>query len=109
VIGTLDECRFTYEGLHVSKEIARQFYKDTPWYKDIEQAKNEAKLRGIEDWKSLCKSKPSRIDPNLKRIIRNMYTSAANEFTGSSIFDSPKLSEVIKNYSEYLERETKST
>jgi phosphoribosylaminoimidazole-succinocarboxamide synthase len=109
VIGTLDECRFTYEGLHVSKEIARQFYKDTPWYRDLEQAKNEAKSRGIEDWISLCKSKPNKIDPNLKRIIRNMYASVTNEFTGSTLFDSPKLSDVIKDYREYLERETKST
>ena len=29
VVGTLDECRFTYDGVHVSKEIARQFYKKT--------------------------------------------------------------------------------
>jgi len=29
VVGTLDECRFTYEGVHVSKEVARQFYKKT--------------------------------------------------------------------------------
>jgi len=26
--------RFTYEGVHVSKEVARQFYKKTGWYND---------------------------------------------------------------------------
>ena len=53
VVGTLDECRFTYDGVHVSKEIARQFYKKTPWYKDLEQAKKDAESKGIQDWKSL--------------------------------------------------------
>jgi phosphoribosylaminoimidazole-succinocarboxamide synthase len=102
VIGTLDECRFTYQGLHVSKEIARQFYKHTEWYKEIENAKKEAKEKGIEDWKTLCKSAPDRLDPQLKKIIREMYAATANEFVGSKIFDSPKLSEAIKQYKAYL-------
>nr|MDO8097569.1 phosphoribosylaminoimidazolesuccinocarboxamide synthase [Candidatus Njordarchaeota archaeon] len=106
VIGTLDECRFTYGDLHVSKEVARQFYKETEWYKDIEEAKKEAKSRGLEDWKPLCKSSPRKIDPTLKRIVGNMYTSVANEFTGSKIFDTPKLEQVIKNYKAYLKTKT---
>nr|MDO8133512.1 phosphoribosylaminoimidazolesuccinocarboxamide synthase [Candidatus Njordarchaeum guaymaensis] len=106
VIGTLDECRFTYEDVHVSKEVARQFYKETEWYKEIEQAKKEAKSRGIEDWKSLCKSNPRKIDPILKKIVINMYTSVANEFTGSRIFDAPKLEQVIKDYKAYLKIKT---
>ena len=103
VIGTLDECRFTYGGLHVSKEIARQFYKQTGWYKDIEEAKKEAKQKGVEDWKTLCKSQPEKLDPDLTRIIRNVYTSTANEFIGSKIFDSPKLAEVMKQYKAFAE------
>ena len=35
VVGTLDECRFTYDGVHVSKEVARQFYKKTSWYSAV--------------------------------------------------------------------------
>ncbi|MBU4483902.1 phosphoribosylaminoimidazolesuccinocarboxamide synthase, partial [bacterium] len=31
VLGTLDECRFTYNELPVSKEIARIYYRDTEW------------------------------------------------------------------------------
>ncbi|WXG47256.1 MAG: phosphoribosylaminoimidazolesuccinocarboxamide synthase [Candidatus Atabeyarchaeum deiterrae] len=102
VVGTLDECRFTYQGSNVSKEVARQFYKKTEWYKDLEEAKREAGSKGIEDWKELCKSNPGKMDPELKKIIRNMYTSAANEFTHSKIFDSPKLGEVMKEYRSYL-------
>ena len=95
VVGTLDECRFTYDGVHVSKEVARQFYKKTAWYKDLEQAKKEAEAKGIQDWKSLCKSQPPKLDPKLKTIISEMYMAAANEMTGRKLFDSPKLSEVI--------------
>jgi len=102
VVGTLDECRFTYEGVHVSKEVARQFYKKTAWYKDLEQAKKEAEAKGIQDWKALCKSKPPKLDPQLKAIISEMYMAAANGMTGRDLFDAPKLSNVITKYKQYM-------
>jgi phosphoribosylaminoimidazole-succinocarboxamide synthase len=102
VVGTLDECRFTYGGVHVSKEVARQFYKETSWYKDVEQAKKEAEAKGIQDWKALCKSQPPKLDPKLKTIISEMYMAAANETTQTRMFDSPKMSEVIGKYKEYI-------
>ncbi|WXG44628.1 MAG: phosphoribosylaminoimidazolesuccinocarboxamide synthase [Promethearchaeati archaeon SRVP18_Atabeyarchaeia-1] len=108
VIGTLDECRFTYQGMHVSKEVARQFYRKTDWYKGVEDAKKEAKEKGVEDWKTLCKSTPQRLDPALKKIIEDMYASTANEFVGSRIFDSPKLSEVMKEYKSHAQNLEKS-
>jgi phosphoribosylaminoimidazole-succinocarboxamide synthase len=60
VLGTLDECRFTYNGVHVSKEVARQFYKNNSWYNDLEQAKKDAEATGVQDWKSLCKIAASK-------------------------------------------------
>jgi len=102
VVGTLDECRFTYEGVHVSKEVARQFYKKTAWYKDLEQAKKEAEAKGIQDWKALCKSKPPKLDPQLKAIISEMYMAAANGMTGRDLFDASKLSKVIAKYKRYM-------
>jgi phosphoribosylaminoimidazole-succinocarboxamide synthase len=48
VVGTLDECRFTYDGVHVSKEVVRQFYKKTGWYRDVEEAKKTAETQGLE-------------------------------------------------------------
>jgi len=101
VLGTLDECRFTYNGVHVSKEVARQFYKNTSWYSDLEQAKKDAEAKGIQDWKALCKSQPPKLDPKLKTVISEMYMAAANEMTGHRMFDSPKLAEVIAKYNEY--------
>jgi phosphoribosylaminoimidazole-succinocarboxamide synthase len=106
VVGTLDECRFTYDGVHVSKEIARQFYKNTSWYKDLEQAKKDGEAKGIEDWKALCKSSPPKLDPKLKTIISEMYMAVANEMTNRKLFNAPTLAKVINEYLEYMgERE----
>ena len=102
VLGTLDECRFTFNGVHVSKEVARQFYKKTPWYADLERAKKEAEAKGIQDWKALVKAPPPKLDPKLKTIIGDMYKAAANEMTGRRLFDAPKLKGVISSYKEYM-------
>ncbi|HLE74781.1 MAG TPA: phosphoribosylaminoimidazolesuccinocarboxamide synthase [Candidatus Bathyarchaeia archaeon] len=101
VVGTLDECRFTYDGVHVSKEIARQFYKKTGWYRDVEEAKKTAENRGVKDWKALCKSQPPKLDAHLKTIIGEMYMAAANELTNRKLFDAPRLAEIIKSYRQY--------
>jgi phosphoribosylaminoimidazole-succinocarboxamide synthase len=102
VLGTLDECRFTYEGVHVSKEVARHFYKKTNWYTDLEQAKKVAENKGVQDWKSFCKSQPPKLDPKLKKIISEMYMAVANEMTNIKLFDTPKLVKVINNYKDYI-------
>ncbi len=98
VVGTLDECRFTYAGLHVSKEIARQFYRKTSWFKDVEDAKARAEREGVKDWKNLCMSKPPKLDPNLKKTISEMYMAVANELTETKMFDVPRLSEIVERY-----------
>jgi phosphoribosylaminoimidazole-succinocarboxamide synthase len=102
VVGTLDECRFTYEGVHVSKEIARQFYKKTSWYAAVEQGKKEAEVKGVQDWKVLVKVPPPKLDPQLKKVISQMYMTAANEMSGKKLFDSPKLAQVIAEYKNYM-------
>jgi phosphoribosylaminoimidazole-succinocarboxamide synthase len=98
VVGTLDECRFTYDGLHVSKEIARQYYRKTEWYKDLEEAKKRAEQEGRGDWKKLCKTQPPQLEPTLRNTISKMYMASANEMTQRRIFEAPKLSDVIKEY-----------
>ncbi len=103
VVGTLDECRFTYDGLHVSKEIARQFYRKTDWYRDVEEAKKRAEIEGVQDWRKLCKSNPPKLDPALKTIISEMYMAAANELTNRELFNVPSLTEVIKEHRNYVD------
>jgi phosphoribosylaminoimidazole-succinocarboxamide synthase len=101
VVGTLDECRFTYDGLHVSKEIARQYYRKTGWFRDVEEAKKKAEKEGISDWKKLVKTKPPKLDPKLKTIISQMYLATANELTKKEVFDVPNLATVIEEYKKY--------
>jgi len=101
VVGTLDECRFTYEGLHVSKEIARQFYRKTGWFRDVENAKKRAEAEGVQNWKKLCKASPPRLDPMLRRIISEMYMAASNELIEKRMFDVPSLAETVKKYRDY--------
>ncbi|MEM3700650.1 MAG: phosphoribosylaminoimidazolesuccinocarboxamide synthase [Candidatus Bathyarchaeia archaeon] len=97
VVGTLDECRFTYEGLHVSKEIARIYYRRTEWAREVE----EAKKKGVEDWKSLVKTEPPKLDPKLKTIITQLYMATTNEITGKRIFNVSKFADIVKEYKTY--------
>jgi phosphoribosylaminoimidazole-succinocarboxamide synthase len=101
VVGTLDECRFTYNGIHVSKEIARQFYKKTGWYRDVEEAKKTAETQGVKDWKALCKSQPPKLDAQLKTIISEMYMAAANEMIEKKMFAVSSLADTVKKYKIY--------
>jgi phosphoribosylaminoimidazole-succinocarboxamide synthase len=98
VVGTLDECRFTYAGFHVSKEIAKQFYKKTSWYTDVEEAKKQAEVRGVRDWKGLCRSQPPKLVPALRTFISQMYKATANEVTNSQFFGVPPLAEIIADF-----------
>ncbi len=98
VVGTLDECRFTYQGLHVSKEIARIYYRQTEWAKQVEQAKQKAKEQGVKDWRKLVKVKPPKLETKLKTLISQMYMAAANEITGKKLFDIPSLAEIMRNF-----------
>ncbi len=102
VVGTLDECRFTYRGLHVSKEVARIYYRRTEWAKQVEQAKQKVKEKGIENWKTLVKVQPPRLDPKLEALISEMYMAAANAITNRKLFDAPSLAETMREYKEYV-------
>ena len=98
VVGTLDECRFTYQGFHVSKEIARLYYRRTEWAKEVEQAKQKAKEQGVKDWRTLVKAKPPKLKPKLKILISQMYMAATNEMTGKRFFEVPRLTEIMKKF-----------
>ncbi|MEM1550662.1 MAG: phosphoribosylaminoimidazolesuccinocarboxamide synthase [Candidatus Bathyarchaeia archaeon] len=96
VVGTLDECRFTYNGLHVSKEVARIYYRRTEWAREVEEAKKMAREKGIEDWRTLVKIPPPKLRPRLKTLISQMYMAAANELTRKSFFKVPRLVDVLE-------------
>lgn len=93
VIGTLDECRFSYEGMPVSKEIARIYYRESAWFKAVE----EAKKLDRHNWKSLCKCSPEPLPPKLKTLIEQVYCACTNEITRIKWFKNvPPLKEVLR-------------
>ncbi|MGD8545732.1 MAG: phosphoribosylaminoimidazolesuccinocarboxamide synthase [Candidatus Bathyarchaeota archaeon] len=100
VVGTLDECRFTYDGVSVSKEIARRYYRKTDWYKDVEEAKHRAEDEGVKDWRTICPSTPIKLPPSLIDTLRSLYVSASNELTGTRLFEAPTLSEIVEEIRE---------
>jgi len=104
VIGTLDECRFTYQGQPISKEMVRQFYRKTDWYQNVVRAKETASQKGIKDWKKICSSQPTKLDKELKKIFSQVYQATANAFLEKDIFSVPQLAEVIKKYTFWLEK-----
>lgn len=96
-LGTLDECRFTYDALPVSKEIARIYYRQTEWYKEVEEAKKKDRL----NWKSVVKSQPGKLPPELFEAISQIYQAYTNELTGRQWFDVPSLREILETVKKF--------
>ncbi len=82
-LGTLDECRFTYDGMPVSKEIARIFYRNTNWYDAVEAAKKDVKVL----WKGLVAIAPPALPFALRDAISMLYKACCNEMTHRIWFD----------------------
>jgi len=98
VLGTLDECRFTYDRLPVSKEIARIYYRSTEWY----QAVNEAKKQNRQHWKEICTLRPPPLPEKLKIAISQIYCAITNEITQKEWFeDIPSLKDNLKEIKEF--------
>ncbi|MFC2091950.1 phosphoribosylaminoimidazolesuccinocarboxamide synthase [Elusimicrobiota bacterium] len=92
VVGTPDECRFTMDDLQVSKEIARIYYRDTDWFKDI----NEAKKKDSVNWKQYVKTPPPDLPVRLAELISYIYQAFCNELTQRKWFEVPTLKETIE-------------
>lgn len=104
VFGTLDECRFTYQGISISKEMLRQYYDPTPWKKEVDDAKKYAKENGIENWKQFVSSSPPRLPEEWINTVSWAYQAVANKMLGKDIFpDVPSIPEIIKLYKHLCE------
>jgi phosphoribosylaminoimidazole-succinocarboxamide synthase len=97
VLGTPDECRFVFDGFHISKEIARRYYRNTPWAREVEIAKKE----GGNNWKSLVKIKPDPLPEKMRSLISMMYQAVTNELTGNRFFNVPELKNIISELKKY--------
>jgi len=97
-LGTLDECRFTYEGIPVSKEIARIYYRKTEWFQEVESAKKQDRV----NWKQIVKSAPPKLPKELYDSISLIYQSYANELTKKKWFDAPEISKILNRIKELI-------
>lgn len=98
-LGTLDECRFLFKEVALSKEILRKHYRKSRWYKEVKKAKE----KNAKDWKSLVKIEPEPLPAKLKKAVSEMYQSAANLISGKEFFDVPSLDKTVKKLSELVE------
>lgn len=98
ILGTPDECRFTYNSVPVSKEVARIYYRKTEWYQDVENAKK----RDRAQWKNLVTKQPPNLPPQLFKSISELYQSSCNEITQNEWFSLPPLEKILQNLSEQL-------
>ncbi len=108
VFGTPDECRWTYDGIQVNKQMLRDFYENTDWAYDVRKAKQDSKELKTKDWKSLCPSEPPVLDKDLKKITEQVYMSLANTITGKQFFDVPELDKIVEDYRYWRKHNLKS-
>ncbi|UNC91005.1 phosphoribosylaminoimidazolesuccinocarboxamide synthase [Candidatus Contubernalis alkaliaceticus] len=99
VLGTLDECRFTFEDLPVSKEILRIYYRNSPWH----LAAEEAKAKDRQRWKEICPLAPEPLPLRLKELVSQIYCACTNEITRTNWFtDTPPINEVMAEIKDFL-------
>jgi phosphoribosylaminoimidazole-succinocarboxamide synthase len=105
VLGTLDECRFTFDGIPVSKEIARIFYRKTSWYKEISEVKKKDKL----NWKNKVDFAPPPLPPDLRELITIVYCAFTNEITGRKWFKNiPSMRKVLEEINKILDEKNEN-
>ncbi|AEA47538.1 phosphoribosylaminoimidazolesuccinocarboxamide synthase [Archaeoglobus veneficus] len=95
-IGTPDECRFSFEGMQISKEVLRHYYRRTDWYRRVEA------LKGQPDWREKAGT-PPRLPEELRMAVSEMYMACCNEITGIRFFDVDSLKEVVKKLKELMQ------
>ncbi len=96
-VGTPDECRFSFEGVQISKELLRKYYRKTDWYKKVEE------LKGKDvNWRE--KAVPPPLPEDLLRVVSNMYKACCNEVVGRKFFDVGSLKEVVREVLEVAEK-----
>ena len=81
-----DELRILKDGVQLSKEFLRAYYRGTPWYESLNQAKHQATATGTADWKRLVPLGPSHLPAQQRELATQLYLSLANAMTGRDWF-----------------------
>lgn len=92
VFGTLDENRFLFGEVHLSKQVLRDHYKPTPWFAELEAAKKAGMPKS--EWPA-----PPGLPKELVKIVSDLYKSTAEAWTGEKVWGAPSLSNVCRELS----------
>lgn len=98
-----DEMRLEKQGWQLSKEVLREYYRQTPWYREVEMAKANAERQGVQDWKSLV-SAPPVLPMRFKTLISEMYQALFNELSREKVFACPDLGSVVAEMKTFFNR-----
>lgn len=94
VFGTLDENRFLSGGIHLSKQVLRDFYKTSPWFLELEEVKKLGLPKS--EWPA-----PPRLPTKLVGLVSDMYKSVTEAWTGEAVWGAPAITEVADSYKEF--------
>jgi phosphoribosylaminoimidazole-succinocarboxamide synthase len=81
-----DELRISKNGVQLSKEFLRSYYRKTSWYQALEKAKTQAKSQGISEWKRLVLDHPAVLPPAYRELASQVYLALTHELTGKKWF-----------------------
>lgn len=104
-----DELRLTRDGVHLSKEALRSFYRPLAWYGQLETAKKLAKERGEKDWKKICieelKALPPHLPQPVKKQAEMIYTGIAKALSktygkGDAFADAWDIADVVRSFAD---------
>jgi phosphoribosylaminoimidazole-succinocarboxamide synthase len=92
-----DELRLLKNGVQLSKEFLRGFYRQTPWYQALKIAKQQANEKGVADWKRWVAEGPRPLPSEYRELATQVYLGLANELTGEKFFQGAwKLDKVVE-------------
>ncbi len=91
VFGTLDENRFLFNGINVSKQVARDYYLKTDWHKELSELKEKNVPK--EDWPA-----PPELPAKLLELISEIYSSASQEWINENFASARPLKTVLEEY-----------
>ncbi len=77
-----DELRLLKDGVQLSKEFLRAFYRATPWYEQVVQAKDRARAAGSLEWKKGVSQQPPALPPELREAASQVYRALTQAVTG---------------------------
>jgi phosphoribosylaminoimidazole-succinocarboxamide synthase len=84
-----DELRLMVDGVHLSKEVIRQFYTHTPWEMAVREAKQRALSQPGSNWKAICQTQlgqtPLPLSARQKELVDNLYGALANHLLETPI------------------------